>query len=34
MDVIIYNNQVFKSYDDYYYVSNDGEVYSKYKKDY
>lgn len=32
IDVIIYNNQVFKSYDDYYYVSNDGEVYSKYKK--
>ena len=29
---IIYNNKIFRSYDEYYYVSSDGEVYSTYKK--
>lgn len=27
-----YNNKIFKPYDDYYFVSNDGDVYSLYKK--
>ena len=32
MSIIIINKQDFKSYDDFYYVSRNGEVYSNYSK--
>ena len=32
MSIIILNKQSFKSYDDSYYVSKNGEVYSNYSK--
>lgn len=30
---LIYNNKIFKSYNNNYYVSNNGEVYSTYKRE-